>query len=279
MAFYGRTFQYGDFQSEEFNLYISSPDGGDVEISGSGNVELITQDITRKASPYLLYVRHHPVLEFDIFINAPGELSSEDARLASRHLFGKSNYDKLWIMQPDMRDFYFNCIFTNYRTQKVGNRIVGFRATVTCDSPYAWELAQSKIYPSKTTYYDDLAQLVSEQISYMNLSDYTGANNPYLIITVERGTDDTNRDVSIVNASLSNRTTTLENIPASYTWTSTSHLGINTCISDADVSMVDILENFNKVFFKLAPGRNTIELTGNIKRFTITHRNAVKIGG
>lgn len=267
MSFQGRSFQYGDFTSEMFNLYITSPDGKDVEIDGAGSVNLITEKIMRRMKPYLLYVENDTVLQFKVSIMSPEELSAEDARIASRYLFGTNAYDKLWIVQPDMYDIYFNGIFTNYKTRKVGNQIFGFDADFVCDSPYGWKV-------SKDTTYNFTGILVDEAISFLNLSDYTGSEQPELIFEITIGSF--GGDISIENTSYSTSGLTM-----SFTGLSAGEVLTIDCGRGIITSSTGLrrMSNFNKYFMKIVHEKNNLVLNGNIETLKITHQDAVKVGG
>jgi len=250
-----------------FNLYITSPDGGDVGVSGAGGVDLITEDTMRVVKPYLLYVKSNTPLSFDVSISSPEELTAEDARIASRYLFGSQTYKKLWIIQPDMRDFYFNGIFTQYDTRKVGNRIIGFEATFTCDSPYGWQV------PKEYTY-SYTPPLIDEELNFLNLSDYVGTNQPNLSFEITMGAF--GGDISIENTSYSSSGLSMEftSLSASEVLTVGSSTGI---ISSS--TGLRRMSNFNKKFLKLISGMNNLVLNGDISQLKITHQNAVKLGG
>ena len=48
MSFWGSTFIFDGVPSETHSLYISSPDGGDVDVTGTSDVELYTEKVFRK---------------------------------------------------------------------------------------------------------------------------------------------------------------------------------------------------------------------------------------
>lgn len=261
MAFYGYTFIFKDIPSEVYNLYISSPDGGMVETSGSGDVELLTQKVFRNPKPYLLGVQQAPVLTFDVQFLSPDELLSEDVRLIQSWLFGQQTYNKLQIVQPDMQDIYYNCFITNPRIVRVGNLIRGISGTVICDSPFAWEYPKtfSLDYPNGTA---------NVNISIDNISDNTYYEFPSVFIRM----DDFGGTVRLTNNSDNGRVFEFTGLQAFEEIT----VDNEKCIITSNTGLRR-LSNFNKNWFRLLNGLNNINAFGNFEHLEITYSPARKV--
>ena len=146
MSFYGYTSMFDGIPSETYDLFISSPDGGEVEVPAANDVTLLTETVWRRSVPYLYGVKQEPTLQFEVSFNSMNELTAIDSSLIGKWLFGQTQYKRLQIIQPDMDQVYFNCFLKNPRLHKVGNRIYGYRATVICDAPWAWEVDKTKTW-------------------------------------------------------------------------------------------------------------------------------------
>jgi len=259
MAFWGNTFVFDGVPSELYNLYISSPDGGMISTAGSGDVELLTQKVFRNPKPYLLGVQQSPVLSFDIQFTSPDELMVEDMRTILSWLFGQSQYKKLQIQQLDMDDIYFNCFITAPQIIKVGNLIKGISGTVICDSPFAWAF-------SKTTT-KNYTGSANETFVLFNTSDNNNYTYPAVVATI----DDFGGTFSITNNTDDGRV---------FTFTGMSQGEIVTidnerCIITSSTGLRR-LGNFNKQWFRLLKGINSLTIMGNVAQVKITYSPARK---
>ena len=95
MSFFGSSFIFDGTPSDIYNLYISTPDGGETDNTGSTNVTILKDVVFRRPVAYLLGVQQAPVLEFEVSFNSPGEISAQDAQVIQRWLFGKQTYKNL----------------------------------------------------------------------------------------------------------------------------------------------------------------------------------------
>ena len=259
MAFYARSFTFDGIQSERFSLTISSADSNATETSNMvGDSKLYTEKLFRRTDEFLLGVSIDPVLEFPITCMTDNtELTAPELQLIGNWLFGKRNYAELRIMQPDMGDVLFDCFLINPKIIRVGNLIRGVSATVHCKN--AWGLKQAKTYTYSTS-----------PITHDNLSDESGYTYPTLVVT----TDAFGGTITWVNTSDANRTGILTSMQANEVITIDNSLQI---ISSS--TGLRRLANFNKNFFRLVNGRNTITFSGALASFAITYSDASKIGG
>lgn len=52
-------------------------------------------------------------------------------------LVGRNEFKKFKVHQPDLEDYYYNCVFTDVDIIYINTRCHGFRVTANFDSPYA----------------------------------------------------------------------------------------------------------------------------------------------
>jgi len=265
MSFWGRNFSYGTFNSENYNIFISSPNGGDISTNGSSDVSLYTQEIFRRPTPYFYGVTQNKVLEFDVSFRTPYELDAQDYEAIAAKLFGQQTYQKLQIDQYDIQDIYFNCFFKSPKMDKVGNIVRGITATVVCDSPWAWK------FPQTTAYTFPIPITSIDNRTFINLSDNAFFTLPKVTFTMDRFGGDA-RFQSIQN-----------------TGTISVFTGLSpyeTITMDNDLQIITSstglkrLSNFNKQWFKLVRGENLIRFSlGNMATWSMETKFAKKFGG
>lgn len=269
MTFYARSFSYDGVPSEQFDLLISEIDGSAVDSTmGSSSMDILNQKIFRRSTPYLYGMTPSQNLSFDISANTQSgdEIDAQAFQLIQAWLFSSRTYKKLLIMQEDMMDgVYFNCIFNNPKINRVGNKIVGFTATVECNAPFALNFA-------KTTTYTYSVPTVDNSVIFYNSSDDKGA---YLYPTCTITMNSFGGYITITNSSDANRVFSIITLSAgevitidSSNQTMSSSLGLKR------------MANFNKKFLRFIPGVNNIRIQGNIASLAITVQTiAKKLGG
>jgi phage-related protein len=263
MGFSGREIIFNGIPSSFYNLYLETPDGAESESPAGSSVEPIIEEDLRRPVPYLLGVRYTPVLAFDIALYSPDELDAKFTQLALRWLTGNATYKKLQIVQDDLSDIYFNCLITNTRIHRVGNKIHGLRFHVACDSQWAWGFDQYKLYnyavaPLHTAFsiynQSDHAEYLFPLVTFkMNSSG--GAFN------LRNNSDDTNRLITVSGLS-ANETITIDN-------------DLKIITSSLNLNRVG---NFNKKWIRLVPGTNNLVVTGSISSLRFDYKLPRKIG-
>lgn len=260
MSFYARDFIYDSVISSEYGLRISS-DGDSSSLAGA-TVQLETQEIYRKVKPYLLGVKQSPVLTIPIYITVPIELSAMESSVISKWLFGRTNYKKLQIVQPDMEYVYYNCIFTEPTIEKIGNIIRGYHASIVCDSPFAWEFPKTVTYSYPNGYY------VYETINIYNMSDNDDYTYPNITFTM----NDFGGAISIINESDSNRESEFTGL------SSLEEITINNDIQTISSSTgLNRLPSFNYKWMRYVPKINKLKIEGNVSSISFTHQFAKKV--
>jgi len=263
MAFFGKEFIFDGVPSSKYNLYINSPNGGDFEIlPASSDVEIFTQRVYRRPRVYYYGTSQSPVLEFDLEVTSPEEITSVMSQSIQSWLFGKQEYAKLQIIQNDMQTIYFNCFLTSPQVIKSGRMIHGFSSKVICDSPFAWEFPKT----FTRTYSDPI---VSEIYSFYNYSDDSEYMYPNMIITMNA----TGGDISIINSNDNSREFLIEELSPNEVITINNELGIMTSSTG-----LRRLSNFNKKWMRFVKGVNTLSIAGNIGSIAVTYQLARKVG-
>lgn len=268
MAFYAANFAYNGIISSEYGLKITSADSGEDSYAGA-TVELTTQELYRRPKVLLLGVQQKPVLSIPITINAKTELSATEDSVISNWLFGSLNYKKLQILQPDMQYVYFNCIFTDKQTIRVGNIIRGYTATIVCDSPFAWE------YPRTITKnYGANSYSAYDSFIINNTSDNADYTYPKLTITGNAfGGTLTITNSSDVSGSVT-RVFTLTNIPAGEVITVDNDLQIISA-SPSGTNMLPYFTGYN--WLRYVKGENNFTVEGNVASLVFENTFARKI--
>jgi phage-related protein len=264
MRFYASSFQYNGVPSEKYGLEISELGGdGESSSSASNQMEVYDRRIYRRATPFFYGLSPSENLSFDISINSLGEdIDTEKSKIIQAWLFSQRTYKKLFIIQPDMTNSYYNCFFNNPEIVQVGSAIRGYKATVVCDSPYGWK------YP-KTLTNNYTGVTVDSTFTFYNSSDDKGAYlYPSLVLTMNT----TGGTITITNESDSFRVTSFTGLSASEVITIDSSLQILTSSTG-----LNRMSNFNKKFLRLVPGVNNIRVQGNIQKLEMTYQLVAKI--
>lgn len=264
MSFYASSFQFDGIPSETYGLTISEIDASANSSSmGSTSMEMTSRKIYRRATPYFYGGTPSENLSFDISIMSPKmDIDAEKSQLIQKWLFSSRKYKKLLIIQPDMQDRYYNCIFNNPQIIRVGNVIQGYTATVQCDAPYSWAFPQTVeyLYSSPVT---------DTTINFNNTSDDKGAYlYPITAITISN----TGGNITLTNVSDANRVFSFTGLSANEIMTVDNSLQI---ISSS--LGIRRMSNFNKKFFRLIPEMNTIRIQGNIAKLSITSQFVAKL--
>lgn len=256
MAFYADDFIFDGIPSEEYGLIITSQDG-ESSTNASGHVELITEEIYRRHTPYFYGVRTSNVLKIPVSIRTTEtEITAEDAAFIQRWLFGQLNYKELRIVQPDMDGMYYKCFFVDPAIIRVGNIIRGFEADILCDSPFAYQEEETVTIQTPST----------STLTLVNKSDDNYYTYPIVTIEVESDPQDTYNYAKITNTSDNNRVFQLGSTTSQLN--SSEYVVINNdlqSIVSYTNSTMGTLTSENRIsylqngyFFRLVPGINNL---------------------
>lgn len=265
MAFFARRFIFNDIPSDTYNLFIiSNNSNGVVEAKGSGSVELYTQQIYRRAKPFLYGVQQTPVLEFELSFASYTPICAEKQALISKWLFGQQKYKKLRICQPDYQDVYFNCVLTNPRFNCVGNFAYSVIADVICDSPFAWE------EPTSITQENITSQITFNINNTSDLNDYVYPICIFTLSSTSTGFYIKNNSLKYANGNI--ETFSMSGLSPNEVITVNSDLGIIT--SSLGLNRYSLSSG---TFFRLKPYINNISIGDDLSEVQITYQNARRV--
>jgi phage-related protein len=234
----------------------------------SSDVNLLTQKIYRRPVPLFYGVEQTPVLQFPISMYSPDknlEVTAGNFSEIATWLFGQMAYKQLRLCQNDMQEIFFNCFLVNPQIIRVGNIIRAMTANVICDAPWGWK---EPITHART--YDPNAYSVYDSFSIDNESAnnfYTFPTNMIIQANIFGGS------VTITNASDASRQFILTLVPNEIV---TVNCDLQTITSNI---VTYPLGGFNDNFLRFIQGTNNLNITGNIKSFSLTYPVAVKISG
>ena len=151
----GYHFQYGDFNSRDYNLIFVH---GSTESYDSimGNKTTSSMFNSRDKVRYIIADNYEEsAISFDaeIMTDNATPLTLQARRVVEKALFNKPHYMKLYVDIDDdfmsetyeyvdgyLKRLYFNCRFTNPVKIEDGRGLpVGYKFTVECDSCMAWQ--------------------------------------------------------------------------------------------------------------------------------------------
>lgn len=269
LAFYGLHFLFDDQYSKNYGLTIAAINGNSTtEASGGSNIEIFYDSVYRKPKKYIYGSSPEEVLTFEMEVVSEKPLYGLKRSKIQKWLFGRTKPCKLQIIQSDLQDIYFNCFLTDSSLIYLTNECYGFRFTVECDAPWAWQLPKTYTFrrPAEATRF-------TQKIHFYNDSDDTDYTYP-LIEMQASSTLMNDGEVSIINHSDDGRTFSFTQLKKDEVVTVDNEIQL---LSSSEGRLLS--ENFNKNFFRLLPGANELEINGEIQYLKITYSNARKVGG
>jgi len=264
MPFYSSSFVYDSRPSSYFNLYVSEIGGdGSSTWNGGSSMEVYNKKLYRRSTPFFYGSAVGDNMEFELSFTSPEDIDSRTSELIQKWLFSSRSYKKLMIVQPDMQDVYMNVILNDPQVVREGNLIRGYTCTAQCDSPFGgWKFPKTKTYAYT-------AEVIDNTVTFNNVSDDSGNYlYPQLVITMNNA----GGDITITNQSDGSRITSFTDLSPSEILTVDNSL--QQISSSTDLKR---MSNFNKKFFRLIPGINTIRFQGNVSSIAMTYQFVAKI--
>lgn len=261
--FYGQTIIYDGIQSENYDLRIldfnfSNPS----ESTAGGDASIMEDWLYRRETPYFYGRYYQSSLEFDFTLGSFNAIDGATRSAIEAWLLGRHKYLPLRIVQDDISDIVFNVILTKSNHVYVGNLAYGISLHAKCDRPWGlyYPPILTKVYAGG---------LMTETFDYPNVSAYDGYNRPTVTFTM----DSTATYFSLINATDSNREFRFDNLTAGEKITVDNDKGI----ISSDLGNLRIA-NFNKNFFRLIKGVNSLTISGYITEFTLSTSFARMVG-
>lgn len=251
MSFYGHKFIFNGISCENYDLMVYDVGGGGESDSPFAGVVTINDEVIgSKWKPYFYGVTYEEKLEHEITfgvntdrIAAGRYLNRAEIDDIATWLTGHDKYLVLEIEQDDMTWVRYKCIVTQLSVVSYSGVPYTFRATFTCDSPYAYE------YPRQFVY----TVVGSKTVTIFNDSCLHGYYYPVVEI-VNPGAS-----VTIENMSDNNRVFSIDDIPEAV-----HKITVN---NDRKVITNDqglnLYPGCNYKFFRMVKGTNKIRITGN----------------
>jgi phage-related protein len=228
-------------------------------------MEIMSQKLFRRSTPYFFGSSPSPVLSFEMSAFSEEEIDADLFQLIQKVFFSSRTYKRLQIDQYDLQNTYFSCILNNPKIVRVGNLLSGIKFDVNCNSPFAFK------FP-KTVVYNYTVPVVDNTITFNNDSDDTGG---YLYPSTIQTCNSFGGDISITNLDDSNRVSLLTGLLPNEIITIDSSL--QTISSSTGLKRLSL---FNKKFLRLVPGLNRLRIQGATSQFSMTTQSvSKKIGG
>jgi len=146
MSFYACKFSFNEVSCEAYDLEmynIGSTSAG--EISFASTPGIVEETIGRNWKPYFYGVQFKNKLSFSLVFGLNEErldarrfLTRTEIHNISTWLTGYTEYKILTIDQDDMSDYYYKCMISGLEVIGSYGEQYAFKATVICDSPYAY---------------------------------------------------------------------------------------------------------------------------------------------
>lgn len=252
----GKFFTYNNISSEQYGLrFLSLETSEDNQIGGV----IEYTNYKNNKSPYntIQEINYNSTFEYELEMISETILDDKINEIYNWLLY-QTNYKKLFISGDT--DYYYNCIFTNASYIKklgsYGYGIYGIKATMLCDSMFMWK-------DEKYTYTN--SQLINT-VKHNANTDVREYTYPALVIK----TGAVGGNITLQNITEGRLTTIKSTLPndtislTSFPYTISSYLNTNSTL---------MYENFNKNFFRMLQGNNSIGIVGDIKEITLTYKS------
>lgn len=203
MAFQGNKFIFDGIPGEQYGLVLANINNANQDAGKIGGVWKVHEDRIARRSVGLDYgVTANDPLSFPITMVAMEDnhyFDRYDVAAVAGWLTGHQSFKQLIILQDDMENVYYRCRITQLEAVEVGMHVVGFKATVTCDGPYAYRATTPQTIESSSD------GVNATYFCQSNVNDYF-----YPVITMANVTG----DISISNAADQGRTFSLNGLPS-----------------------------------------------------------------
>lgn len=260
LAYEGYYFIFDGISSKIYGLRLCAFESGDYRYPGGSSMSFETDKAPRSLKTKILGAFPSDVLNFDIemfFEDDKNPTTLFQEHMIKSWLFGQLGYKRLCILNDELSDVYFNCVLNDPEDIKInGNN--GFKCTVVCDSGGAWEFPRTKRY----------SPISGSTIIINNIS----GNNDYMYPTISFSSK--GGSFSITNNTDNNRVFEFTNLVSDEVITVNGDTKAIT--SSQGISRI---KNFNKNYFRLLRGANSIEFAGDINWIDITTQNFRRLGG
>lgn len=303
----GYPFIFNGVQSEAYNVSLVFIDNSYTNRTSGGDKNVITASIRRNPIKQYLDTEYENVLQFPIEIVFDNAVDIYELTNLKNWLTAPVRYEQLQICAEHFERYYYNCIIHLNEDLIYGDGYRGVSATVECDAPYAHEFERVEKYtlnPDVTKTDTFIFENYSDDFEFMKpILKFHMSTDGNFSINVKHYSDRkymvVKDGVIMLNNETYDKCTTyckLNGISISYiekavdynVTTNFSHLNKNdivyldneSCVMTLnDTVTSDIFSKFNKKFFKIPRGMNTISVYGVADYMYIVYQNAKRLGG
>lgn len=262
MSILGYYFRYDNKASKQYNLMIASIKTNTDNTTIDGEKEYTTLFLPCNNRFVLQGVKPKEPLSFDIeFVcdNSNQAITDLQSRNIIKWLFDRQSYHKFEIFNKDYAGVYFNCYFTKPEVIQAGVGIIGYKCTVICDSPWAWETDKQTVYNITST------PCFQNYICNSDYEDYLIPNNVQITCGTTGGT------VSITNIQDNNRIFQFTGLSPNEVISVDNFGQITSSTGNKRFS------NWNGKILRFVNGVNTLNITGNITKLVIDYNNPRRV--
>lgn len=254
MAFWGCSFVFDGVPCEEYDLMLYDSFGGTSQEEGKfANTATIHEDkVNSRWKPHFYGTSREEKLSFSLIFGVnhkridSGEfLDRHELESISSWLLGHNNYKWLEILQEDLEDVRYNCIVTSLDIIEFGTVPWALKATIECDSPYAYAYPTVYEYVVKGT----------KEARLFNESSLPGYYKP--VVEIDLGDS---RTVSITNLSDGGRKLEFSELPSGV---HCLRIDNDHCVITTDDGGINPYKYFNFNFFRLLRGCNDLVIDGD----------------
>lgn len=233
--------------------------GGEVDYKKIKSIGLQTDTIQK--------IEYNTPLSFNIEMWADIVLSDEQVREIARYYFNTPVFHKLYIRHTDWHGIYMDCTINNISKVEGGigkdYGVVGFKGTVTCSAPWAFEEYDDKVYLKSESE-------IGAGMLFNNISD--SKDYMYPIITIKTGATCTG--IELTNTTDNGYQTILSTTGDDLKSKTIIMKPLEGTVKQGSVSLYSF---FNKKFFRFVPGENAFSAVSSpsntIDEFIITYQN------
>ena len=303
----GYPFIFNGVQSELRNVSLVFIDNSYTNRTSGGDKSVITASVRRNPVKQYLDTEYEDVLEFPIEIVFDKAVDIYELTDLKNWLTSPVGYEQLQICAENFERFYYNCIIHLEEDLIYADGYRGVSATVECDAPFAHEFERIQKYTlnpdvSKTdtfvfVNYSDDFELMKPALKFHMATDGNFSVN---VKHYSEGKYMVEKDGTILlNNATYNQCVAycrLNGISASYVakaldynvTTNFSHLSAGDSVYLDNESYImtlndsvdaELFPKFNKKFFMLPRGMNTISVYGTADYMFIEYQNAKRLGG
>lgn len=253
MSFWGSSFSFNGIPCEDFELMMYSIDGATHSAGKFATGVSISEDVvSRRWKPLFYGTQFKNKLEFSIVfgvsqmrVDRGQYLERDELDAIATWLTGHNEYLWLEIYQDDMESVRYRCIVTALEMIELEMVPWALKATIVCDSPYAYR------HPQTFEYHID----GETEIDFYNESSHNGYYMPILEFDLSGS-----QSFSITNCSDSSRVCSFTGLPQAI---SSIRVDNDRCIVTANDNSINPYPYFNFNFFRLCRGDNRLIVTGH----------------